>query len=618
MTRKRRIILSLLLAVPVLLIVLALVVMAFFQPQLKQLFEQELNKHLAARVTLQGDATFSLFRHFPDASFTFHDVIISGGAGFEEDTLLQAGSLSFRFNPFSLLSSRYEVTAVYLQEADLFARVDRYGKPNYLIIQEDTTVDVSDKQVSLSLQKARFTNVRVRYVDERKAVLFQSNLEDITMTGDFAESIFSLDVAGDLSIDSLVTDGESWLAHLPVSLDLSASVNTGNDLYEVHKLLIGLQGDDYLCNGTISGIEAGWQTDLQVEGHKVRLGSLISLLPPAISERLQGLSSKGDLTFTASCTGMLSDNSVPLVTASFGLENGMITHPELPRAFTDVYLEGEITSGGSTSGSFRLPVISGKLGPDPISGYFSYEGFADPIIDLGLDAVVDVSQLSDLLATAGWKEATGRLAIEGLRIKGSLSEFASSNAWHRLTAAGKVVAAGVGGEYKEQSWHWEAGALELNRNQLDIQDIVLYAGKSDITVSGKIDNLLSWLASFSTGNNPAILSVDVGIASDYVDYQDLEPFMGASEVDTATSSGSNLGWFTGVRGVIQASIDSLDVYTFHAADVRGRIRPSSYLGRIEELVISLAGGQLLANGIWRVQQDRLLLEGDIGPSRQGS
>ncbi len=612
MTRRRWILLSLLAAVPILLIVSALVVMAFFQPQLKQLFEQELNKHLSARITLQGDATFSLFRHFPDASFTFHDVIISGGAGFEEDTLLQAGSLSFRFNPFSLLSSQYEVTAIHLHQADLFARIDRQGRANYHIIQQDTTAEVSDRQVSLSLQKARFTDVRFRYLDESEDLLLQSTLYDIMLTGDFAASIFSLEASGDLSVDTLVSGGENWLAHLPVSIDLSASVDAGANHYEVHQLELVLEGDTYLCSGTIAGIQQGWMTDLQVEGRKVRLGSLISLLPPVVSARLQGLSSKGDLTFSASCRGALSDRTLPKMAASFSLENGMITHPELPRAFTEVYLEGEITSGdGNVPGGFRLPVLSGKLGNDPISGHFSYEGFANPVIDLGLDAVLDVSQLSGLLATTGWEEATGRLAIEGLRIKGSLSEMASSNAWHRLTAGGKVVAAGVGGQYMDQSWRWEAGALELNRNQLDIQDIVLYGGNSDVTISGKVDNLLTWLASFSAGEAPAILSLDVGVASDYLNYQDLEPFLGTVGDDTATSSGNFLGLFTGARGVVQLSIDSLDVYTFHAADVRGRVRPSSYLGRIEELALSVAGGQLLADGIWRVQQDRLLLEGNI-------
>src|SRR5207247_1642589 len=98
----------------------------------KSLAIAELNTHLNAEIHIRSEnIELSPFRHFPYTSLSFKDfTILEPG---KKQTFAKVGQLSFLFNPIDLWRGHYKIHRIQFSDADVNLRIDRQGKPNYLI-----------------------------------------------------------------------------------------------------------------------------------------------------------------------------------------------------------------------------------------------------------------------------------------------------------------------------------------------------------------------------------------------------------------------------------------------------------------------------------------------------
>jgi uncharacterized protein involved in outer membrane biogenesis len=86
-----------------LILVAAIVLPIIYKDKIKSLAVEEINKSLKATVSL-GDVSLSLFRNFPNFSFSMEDFTIINHAPFEGDTLAHMGDFRFEIDLMSVLS----------------------------------------------------------------------------------------------------------------------------------------------------------------------------------------------------------------------------------------------------------------------------------------------------------------------------------------------------------------------------------------------------------------------------------------------------------------------------------------------------------------------------------
>ncbi|MCK7531094.1 MAG: AsmA family protein [Marinilabiliales bacterium] len=134
---------------------------------------QEINAMVNAKVSFSG-YKLSLFRAFPNASFTLKDLSVTGIDKFEGDTLAAVKSFSLVFNLRSLFGDGgYEIRSITIDQPLVNAIVLEDGMANWDIMKE-TPEGVGDRYrrrqlreeaLQVALNKLSVSNGRVYYSD---------------------------------------------------------------------------------------------------------------------------------------------------------------------------------------------------------------------------------------------------------------------------------------------------------------------------------------------------------------------------------------------------------------------------------------------------------------------
>lgn len=596
-------------------LVTALVITLFFQAAIKDRFEAAINEQLEAKVYLDGEASFSFFRFFPKASVSFQDVTVMGGPGFETDTLLHAKRVAFLFNPFSLYKGNYEVETVEVAGGFVHLTSNGKGQHNYSIWSTDTLQeDSQNKAVDLELADARLSDMELTYAAATSQQWMHLQVDQLQLGGSWQQEAFHARIRMQGRMEQWREADWVYADSLPLSIDLATDVSLAEKVYVVQPSNVDIAGDTYAIKGRIQEVGNTWDTDISVTGASVRLRSLIALMPPQIRGSLEGWDSEGDLNFTTTVKGTYSDVENPALQVNFDLKEGLIKHPELNKALTDVVLKGSFSNGQAhtaASSTLRIDNLTGKMGPDPIAISLVLDNLDAPIITLTANANLDVDWWAGLLDPLGWHEPTGRIALDNVYLKGALSDWQSGQYPHRTKATGVITVAALAGQWDDQPWAIPVGQLALDQHQLAWQELVMHTGSSDVTTTGVCNNLWTYLTQVAQGDTNAVLEVDATFIGEQLDWADVMAFVPESDGIDLEKAVNYLPYFQQYRGIIDVDFRTFKAAPFAANDVRGRIRWSPYLTRLDGLTLQTAGGQLTGDGFLRVINNQLVLEGQV-------
>lgn len=598
----------------VLAVATALVITIFFQDEIKQRFEAALNDQLEAEVVLAGDASFSFFRHFPKASISFTDVTVMGGPGFSADTLLHAGRVAFLFNPFALYKGHYEVHTVEVARGFLHLEEDENGNANYSIWQADTTQTATQEPVQLELADARLADLQCRYTQSAAGQRYHGHIDQMQLSGAWYSDDFTAQVSGQMVVKEIREQGVTYVEALPLELQVAVDIALQEGRYRLLPSSIKVAGDAYQLRGDWTTTSIGWDMDVSLQGQSVSLGSMIALLPPAWREQWQGWDSEGDLNFTATLQGPWSNIAAPAIAVTFDLQEGMLTHPDLSRGITAVTLDGNFTNGSAQAlATSRLEIsdFSGQMGNDPLDFSLVVDNWAQPHVTLSANATMDVRQWRGLLEPLGWAQAAGRLELKDIYLSGAVEDWTTGRYSHRTEATGRVTVAALEGETEGQSWSVPVGQLALDKQRLQWEELVVLAGQSDVTTSGAIQNLWNFLSQVAQGDTTAVLEVDALVTGEQLDWADVMAFVPTGSASSPEEAINYLPYFQRIRGQVDVDFRAFVFEPFQSQSVKGRVRWSPYLTRLDGLALETAGGTLQGDGFLRVVNDQLVLEGQV-------
>ncbi|MEY2829640.1 MAG: hypothetical protein RIQ33_1498, partial [Bacteroidota bacterium] len=155
-----------------------------------------INENVNAKVDF-GDFDLSVWKHFPNLTFTLNDLSVVGINDFKDDTLCSIKQFETAINLFDVVKgSNYSVNAIYLRSPRIFAKVLANGKANYDITKSDSSKSTSateeSKPFHFSLKKYAIENGYIIWDDatlKQSAKLVGLNHEG---SGDFTSDLFTL------------------------------------------------------------------------------------------------------------------------------------------------------------------------------------------------------------------------------------------------------------------------------------------------------------------------------------------------------------------------------------------------------------------------------------------
>lgn len=502
-------------------------VTSLFQKQAGQRITKEVNKQLTSELVIRGFG-LSIIRTFPNVAANLQGVTLMDSRG---GALLEAREVSLRFGLLSLFGQKIKVHSVVVSDGALNIEVGPDGKPNYDIFRESPEEPEEEASAVISLEQARLRNIELSYSDKRSRQEASVLVEDATFSGEFSSEQFSLRSKASLLSRFVRADGLSYLAGKAVSYDARVAVNMKEGAYQLENVLLQVEDSSFKLDGSIESWESGTYFDLFASSEDGKLEGVLSLLPAEYFKGLEGFSSSGKFAFNAMAKGQYNQKQNPEIRVEFGLEDGVLSGPQLATPLKDVRFNAIFSNGkfrNNSSSTFTLENFTAYFNRELIEMRLQVANFGNPQVDFYLDGVLPLASAYGLLGNPKVTGGEGEVEIKGLHLKGAFEDMRSSARIARVQAGGSLEFDDAGLSIEDEKLVIDRGEMRLEGNRLSVENLRLEGAGSDITFRGAAFNLIPVLFADSLNSERVELEFEASMAASQLDIDRLMKFSALS------------------------------------------------------------------------------------------
>ncbi len=212
---------------------------------------------------------------------------------------------------------------------------DSLGQVNYdvLVAEQESqeTEEAAFEFKVIEVEEIKLNNINLSYIDEVLKVNTSVEALSAKLSGSLAQNLLKSSIMVNHATVTFTYDTIRYLTGADVRLHLNSeydlnqqhlSINNGS--VEVDKLNVDFNGD--ITNDTLS---QSILTHLQYELKSWPVRAILSLVPEAYQQHLQGLEADGILSSSGIIRGAYSDNSLPAFDINLVMAKGKLSHPLL-------------------------------------------------------------------------------------------------------------------------------------------------------------------------------------------------------------------------------------------------------------------------------------------------
>ena len=508
MRKTTSIIIKIFLGIILLILFSLFIVPIIFKEQIKTKVEQAINASVNATVKFEN-YKLGFFKDFPNLSFSLKGVSVVGVEKFENDTLAGFKSLDLVFNLSSLFKKTgYEVKSIIIDRAVVNAIVKKEGEVNWDVIKDTSQVatpvetEPPSSGMKILLKKVSVLNSSISYVDESSEMILYLNDLNFFLNGDLTMSETDMQMTVNAKELTFIMEGVKYLnkAVLDSRIDMFANLDSMNFTFRENYLAI----NDLKLNfsGMVAMPGEDIKTDIKFETAQTEFKTLLSLIPAIYMKDYKDLKAEGEFSLSGSAKGTYSDadSTLPDVTLSISVSDGLISYPALPEQIKNINIKSEIFVNGKEPDKTLVNVdhFHLELAGSPFDMTFALKTpISDPDFKGSMAGRIDLTALSkavpmDSISLSGVIDMSVRM--EG---KMSMIEKAQYDSFKASGTMGiKNMTVAMTG-YPDVIIN-EAG-LEFSPAYASLTNTYLnVGGKSDFTLSGRIENYIPYVFSNKT------------------------------------------------------------------------------------------------------------------------
>ncbi|MBP8790997.1 MAG: hypothetical protein KBH01_06140 [Breznakibacter sp.] len=296
-----------------------------------------IRKQVAKTVSCQseiGEVELTFFSTFPSFGLKITNFALYHAE--TTDTIVKAEEMVGILNTTALWArNELVLNEIIFSNGTIHLFTDSLGQVNYdVLIEEKESPQTEEPSFDfnvIEIEGIKFNNINLSYIDEVLKVNTYIEALSAKLSGSLAQNQFKSSLLVNQSTVTLKYDTIQYLnradakLHLNSEYDLAQqhlSINNGS--VEVNELNVDFNGD--ITNDTLS---QSILTDIQYNFKSWPVGSILSLVPEAYQQYLQGIKAEGMLSSSGKVKGAYSDNSWPIFDINLLLEDGTLSHPLL-------------------------------------------------------------------------------------------------------------------------------------------------------------------------------------------------------------------------------------------------------------------------------------------------
>lgn len=468
-----------------------------------------MNKEINGEVTF-SDISFSPFKHFPNASLKFHNLVLYES----KDSALNLNNASvfiideayISANLFDLFSSKINISEVTFEGGNLnvvvypdsLTNIDRAIKK--ITEKEKITHEQPSKTDTLKKEKKTVTeapsgmvfridklemidlSLRAENLLTQNKLLFNINELNSEFSYKSNQVISSLNL--DINVDTLIKNNKLILADKQIKLKSKLEFDRKTSFAKLEEGIFYVDEAEFLFKGIFDPQNQGF-LDLSVSGSEKDFG-LFSLF--VSDEGMRNLKS-GGFSFECYVRGKTFIEN-PLIDLFIKINNAKMVNPVTKRELNKLNFQGEFHSGKAEDWSdarLKIDTLYADLSSGLINLSGSVSNFKVPEVDLNIFFSADITGLEKIFDLNFVKNLSGKIEIKD-RFKGNYlsEEKRFSTEISQANVYFEDIGFNIPGALKIDTLN---GSITRTLDEYYLNDLSIISEGTDFLINGKIENL---------------------------------------------------------------------------------------------------------------------------------
>lgn len=471
----------------------------FFKDQIKAKITEAINEKVDAKVSF-ADADLSLLKNFPKATVTLEKLLIINKAPFEGDTLVSLGELNLKMSIKELFKGKEEAMEIEgISSKNGFINIifNKDGIGNFDIALKDNKPKEDNSKsdpMLLKIQKYQIENFKFQYFDESSQMRMVIDSLNHEGAGDFSGSKLDLDTKSTAKV-SFDMGKINYMKNVALSLDAVLGIDLEKSKYtfKENKALINQLPLEF--DGFIQMAEAGQVYDIKFKTPTSSFKNFLGLIPAAYSSSLEGVKTTGDFTVNGFAKGTLTDTTIPKFNIAIASNNGSFQYPNLPKAVQSIVIDTKIVNetGLMNDTYVNLDKLSFRIDQDVFDAKANIKNIStNALIDAALKGTINLANLSKAYPIKMDKPLTGVLKAN-VTTKFDMASVEKSQ-YQNINNAGTIGLTGFNYDDGNGKKMTISNALvQFNPSQVNLKQFNAKTGKSDLSVTGVLENFYGFL-----------------------------------------------------------------------------------------------------------------------------
>ncbi len=559
-----------------------------YEDELKARAMQELQDGLLTDMNV-GSIDYSVFKYFPNAALECKNVVLYDTFQ-NSDTLVSAGSVSFEIGLMSLLRGKIAFDQVRVSDGKIALRRNEKGEDNFHFWKASEADSKPGESTAFDLEIIRLRNVYFLYDDRLSDVFVETRIKSADVGGTITEDHIGFGGEIDAQTVKVKTDGDTWVDNAPIKGSLTGQLDLVQSRYAFEKLDLELAGVRILGDLVVATQSEGVDLRLSADVKSIDFAAVIDLLPTIVREKLADYELSGRGSGSILLTGLAGAGHTPSWDVQLDIRKAAARHKKHRAEIKGIDTHVRASGGGIDPGALFIDRFSGYLEGGRIEINGSMKDFNSPTALLDLRADVRLEDLRDLLDLESVGVMRGRLAIEAgfagilpFREKEGEKRFDPAMlGQNRYNGEAELTDVSIGLNGMPRPVEGINGKLRLTGDRAEVDALSMTVGRSDMTISGSIANILPWLLS-----EDETLRVDAKCTSNRIDV--------ASFIMESEKSNSEDEYHFALPDDIDLRLDArIGEFTFRAFSaktLKGAIELNKHGLRFNQVSFASAGGQ---------------------------
>ena len=469
----------------------------FFKDQINAKILESINNSVDAKVTFV-DADLSLLKSFPQANVTIEKLSIVNNAPFKGDTLVYLGELNLKMSVKELFKSKEEainIEAISSKNGLINIIFNKDGIGNFDIALKNKEADKSkSKPMSLKIKEYSIENYTFQYYDESSKIRMKLDSLYHSGSGDFASSKLDLVTKSAANV-SLDQDKINYMKKVPVTLDAVLGIDLDKSKYTFKENKAHINKLPLEFDGFLQMVANGQNYDLKFKTPTSSFENFLGLVPSGYSGSIKDVKTTGEFTVNGFAKGLFSDTTVPKFNIEIASNNASFQYPNLPKSVRNIVIDTKIINetGILNDTYVNLDKISFKIDQDVFEAKATIRNITkNALVDASLKGKINLSNLSKAYPIKMEKPLSGILKAD-VKTKFDMESVNKSN-YQNIDNSGTISLTGFNySDEKGKKMAISSAIVQFNPSRVNLQEFKATTGKSDINLSGVLDNFYGFL-----------------------------------------------------------------------------------------------------------------------------